>query len=134
MAIGKRETGRAVIEDARSPSGNGMAGCTLRRGGGKSSRDMVGYVPTHRRGPLEIRLVAAIAIRGFEKVVVVQMAAGAGRRCRRHMRSGQSKARRVVIETCRRPTYCVMAHRTIRRGKLRTRRRVHRIIRLLPSR
>jgi hypothetical protein len=134
MAIGKLESGRAVIEDARSPSGNGMAGCTLRRGGRKSSRDMVGYVPTHRRGPLEIRLVAAIAIRGFEKVVVAHMAGGAGRRCRRHMRSGQSKPSLAVIETYGCPTHCIVAHRTVRCRKLRTRRRVHRIIRLVPGR
>jgi hypothetical protein len=47
---------------------------------------------------------------------------------------GQRKPGRAVIEACRRPTYCVMAYRTIRRRKLRSRRRVQGIIRLLPSR
>ena len=62
------------------------------------------------------------------------MAGNARRRRRGHVRSRQSKPGQAVIETCGRPTYCAVAYRTIRCRKLRTRRRVYRIIRLLPGR
>ena len=78
--------------------------------------------------------MAAKTIRRTEGVVVVHVAGGAGRRRWRHVRSLQSKAGLAVVEYRRRPTYCVMAYRTVRCRKLSTRRRVHRIIRLLPGR
>ena len=62
------------------------------------------------------------------------MAGNAGRRGRRDVHAGQGKPRRSVIERCRRPTYRVMAYGTVRCRKLRTRRGVHRIIRLVPRR
>ena len=134
MAIGQRETGRIVIKDSRGPGGNRVACCTLRRACWKSSRDVVRYTPTKRLGALEIRLVATIAVRRTECVVVVHMAGGTGRRRRRHMRSGQSEPGSAVVKSCRCPTHRRMAHRTIRCRKLRARRGVHRIVRLLPGR
>ena len=78
--------------------------------------------------------VPAIGRRDRQSIVVVHVAGNA--RCPRwgNVHPCQGKAGRAVIEGCRRPAYCVMAHRTVRRRKLRTRRRVDGIIRLLPGR
>jgi hypothetical protein len=75
------------------------------------------------------RVTAAVQ-RGLQIIIVIDVA-----RCAGHVgvAIGQRKPSRAVIETCCRPTDCVMAYRTIRRRKLRSRRRVNRIIRLLPS-
>jgi hypothetical protein len=62
------------------------------------------------------------------------MARRAGGRRRGNVQPSQGKPRRAVIESCRRPTHCGMADRTVRRRELRTRRRVHWIIGLLPGR
>ena len=134
MAIGQWETSCTVIKDSRGPGGNRVARCTLRRRGWKSGRDVVRYVSAKRLGAQESRLVAAIAIRRTEGVVVVHMAGGAGRRRRRHVRSSQRKPGSAVVEICRRPTHCCMTYRTVGRCKLRARRGVHRIVRLLPGR
>jgi hypothetical protein len=134
VGIGQRETGCAVVENSRSPGRNRVARCTLRGCNWKSGRNVVRHVPAERRGALESCLVAAVAVRRAQCVVVVHMARGASGRRRGHVRSGQGKPRLAVIETCRRPAYCRMAYRTVPYRKLRTRCRVHRIIRLLPSR
>ena len=76
------------------------------------------------------RVTAAVQ-RGLQIIIVTDVAGCAG-----HVgvAIGQRKPSRAVIETCRCPTDRVMAHRTVRRRKLRTCRRVHGIVRLLPSR
>jgi hypothetical protein len=76
----------------------------LRGGGRKSSRDVI-----RQRGALEGGLVAAEAVRGFEKVVVVDVAGGTRRRRGRHVRSGQGKPGDAVIERGCIPTHCGMA-------------------------
>jgi hypothetical protein len=134
VSIGQRETGCTVIEYSRSPSRNRVARCTLRRRDWESCRNVVRYVPAKRRGALESRLVTAVTVRRTQRVIVVHMAGGASRRRRGCMSSGQGKPGLAVIESCRRPTYRAMAYRTVPYRKLRTRRRVHRIVRLLPSR
>jgi len=78
--------------------------------------------------------VTAVTVRRTQRVIVVHVARGARRRRRGCMRSGQGKPGLAVIESCRRPTYRTMAYRTIPYRKLRTRRRVHWIGGLLPSR
>jgi len=75
-----------VIENARSPSGNRVAGRTLRRRDWKSSRHVIRNVTAHRDGALEGGLVAAVAIRGFDGVVVGEVAGGAGSGRWGHMR------------------------------------------------
>ena len=100
----------------------------------KPCRDVVRYRPPNRCSALESCLVAPIAIRRAEGVVVVDVTGGAGRRGWGHVRSGQGKPGRAVVKSCRRPTNCCVADRTVRCRKLRTRRGVHRIIRLLPGR
>ncbi len=78
------------------------------------------------------RLVAAVAIRGIERVVVVDMAGSTGRRRRRHVRSGERKSGHAVIERGRVPARCRVAGGAVRGRKGCARRRVHGIIRLLP--
>jgi hypothetical protein len=79
MAIGQRETRCTVIKDSCSPSGDRVAGCTLRRAGWKSSGDVIRYASAQCLGALESRLVAPVTVRRTEGVVVVHMAGDAGR-------------------------------------------------------
>jgi hypothetical protein len=111
-----------------------VARCARRSRSREPRRDVIRYVPANRRRALESCLVASIAIRRAEGVVVVDVTGGAGRRGWGHVRSGQGKPGRAVVKSCRRPTNCCMADRTVRWRKLRTRRGVHRIVRLLPGR
>ena len=115
MPVGQQEPGRAVIEDARSPSCNRVA----RRASRCRRRECGGNMVRHRsadvRGAEKYRLVAAVTIRGIERVVVVHMARRAGGRRRGHVRSGQGKSRDAVIERRRSPARCRMAIGAIHR-------------------
>lgn len=75
--------------------------------------------------------VAAVRRRNRQIVIVVDMAGGTG-----HIGVAirQQEARRAVIEDRRGPGNRVMAARAVAYGKGRTGRRVHRIVRPLPSR
>jgi hypothetical protein len=110
-----------------------MAECTLRCRGRDSSGDVVGNVAAHGGGALEGGLVAAIAIRRFDGVVVGDMAGDTGSRRRRHVRSGQGKPGNAVIERRCVPTLRRMTYGTIRRRKHGPRGGVRRTIRLLPG-
>src|ERR1700730_12714665 len=68
---------------------------------------------------------------GRQRIVVVDVTRSAGHA---GMAIGEWEPCGAVIETCRSPTYCCVAYRAVSYRKLRTRRRVHRIIRLLPGR
>jgi len=59
---------------------------------------VVRHRAANRCGAQEDRLVAAVAIRRIECVVVVDMAGSAGRWRRRHVRPRQGKAGHAVIE------------------------------------
>jgi hypothetical protein len=100
MGIGQREASCSVIENSRGPGGDRVARGTLRRRGREPGRDVVRYVPANCRGALEIRLVAPITVRRIECVVVAQMAGGAERRRRGHVRSGQGKPRGAMVKRC----------------------------------
>ena len=95
---------------------------------------MVWYVSTNRLRGVPGRLVAAHAIGRGQRIVVADMAGGAGRRRRRHVSANQRKAGRAVIERRAIPAQGGMALRTVRRGEGCTRCRVHRIVGLLPGR
>ena len=83
--------------------------------------------------------MAAIAVRvcRSERVVVIDVAVGAGVHfsCRGHLvRTHQRPSRRCMVERNVRPQRGVVAGRTIRRGKGGARRRMRRVIGLLPRR
>lgn len=94
---------RCMIEHDRCPVGGGMAGVT-------SGGEGCGYV-TWIRGSGEILLMAAVAIRGQRRVVVVCVASCA---CDRSVCAGQREHRRV-IERRRGPVTGRVAESAIRR-------------------
>jgi hypothetical protein len=85
VAVVCREPG--VVERGSGPGCGGMAGLA---GGGESCRGMVRV-----RGPVVVRLVAGVAVRGQGGVVVVHVTTGAGHR---GVRAGQGKRRVVVVK------------------------------------
>lgn len=62
MAIGQWESGGAVVEYSRCPSGDRMARCALCGRRGKSSRDVIRNASAQRCCALEIRLMATVTI------------------------------------------------------------------------
>src|ERR1700730_18869452 len=97
----QRETRGAVVECASGPGGNGMAGGALRGRRREARSHLIGYISTDGSGALERSGVAAIAVRGIQRVVVVGMAGSArGRKERAHQRQTGD----AVIERSWRPT------------------------------
>lgn len=95
---------------------------------------MIGHVPADRRRALESRGVAAVAVGRAQRIVVTDVAGGARRRVRRHVRAHQRESRNAVIERGRSPARGRVAIRAIRGGERRAGRRVHRLIRVVPIR
>jgi len=130
MRAGQRETGGAVVERSGVPTFGGMASRAIRRRksrpGGRVYRGG-GLLPSRQMASG----VAAVVRRYRQSVVVVDMARSAG-----HVGVpvGQQEARGAVIEDRRGPGNGVVASRAVGHAKSRARRRVHWIIRLLPSR
>src|ERR1700682_3933216 len=91
----QRKTRGAVVERAGSPGGNGMARGTLRGRGRESCRDVIRYISTDGGGALEGSRVAAIAVRGIQRVVVIGVAGSA--RCR-EVRAHQRKSGNAMVE------------------------------------
>jgi hypothetical protein len=88
----------AVIKLAVGPGGDGVAGCAGRRAARKSGGNVIGNVAAHGSGSVPVRQMAAHAVRGFQGVVVADVAGSAGRWSGRHMRADQSEAGQAVIE------------------------------------
>jgi hypothetical protein len=103
-------------------------GCRRRETG----TDVIRYSSADGGGAQESRLVAAVAISGIESVIVVYVTGRAGRRRRRHMRSGQGETRNTMIEGCCAPACRRVAMGTIHRSKSGAGSRVHRSSGLLP--
>ena len=97
MAIRQRKACRVVIENSCSPGGNRVARRAGRTGSREPRRDVIRYRPANCRGADESCLVAPIAVRRIERVVVAHMAGGAGRWRWRHVRSGQRKPGNAVV-------------------------------------
>lgn len=98
---------------------------------------MVRHCAAKRRRAIPRRLVAPVTIRvrGSKGVIVSHVTVGTGidlARRRHLVRARQSPTRRGVIEGYVGPQRRVMAGGAIGRGKGRSRRRVRRVIRLLP--
>jgi hypothetical protein len=98
MRIGQWESRGVVIENSRSPRGDGVAGRTRGSGGWETGRDVIRNVAADRRCALERSRVAPVTIGGIERVVVADVAGRARRWRRRHVCAGQSKSCNAVIE------------------------------------
>ena len=97
----QRKSRGGVVEFSRSPGGNGMARGTLRGRYWEARSDVIRYISADSSGALESGGVAAIAVRGIQRVVVIRMAGSArGRKVRAHQR----KSGNAVIERGRIPT------------------------------
>ena len=110
-----------------------MAGGASGSRGREPRGDMVWHGPANRCGAEKSRLMASIAICRIEGVVVVDMAGSAGRGRRRHMRAGQGKPSRAMVEGRCIPTHRRVTHRAIRCRESRPGGGMHRIVRLLPG-
>ena len=130
MRPGQRKGSCVVVERSRSPSGDWMAGGALRSCRWETRRDVIRYISADSSGALERSRVAAIAVCGIQRVVVIRMAGSArGRKVRAHQRkSGNAVIERCCVPTCRGVAVGAIPHR-----KSCTRRRMHRIIRSLPG-
>ena len=117
VRIGQREPSGAVIEHARGPSRNRMATCALPGSGWEAGRNVIRNIPADGRGALECRRMAAVAIRGIQRIIITHVAGGACRRRRRHMRSSQRKAGGAVIKRRRRKAHGRVAIRAVGYGK-----------------
>lgn len=78
--------------------------------------------------------MAAHAVRGVQRVVIVDMTGRAGRRRGRSVCAGQSETSHAVVKRRRVPALGGMAGRAARRCKSRPGGRVYRVCRLLPFR
>ena len=126
----QRETRGAVVELSGSPGGNGMARGTLRRRRWETCTHVIRYISTDGSGALERGCVAAVAVRGIQRVVVIRMAGSARRG---EVRAHQCKSGDAVVERCPIPTCGGVAVGAIPYRKGCTRRRMHRVVRSLPG-
>ena len=134
VAVSQREAKRQVVKFPIRPFGDGVALRACGRGGREAGRNVVRDVAAKRRRLVPIRKMAADAIRGIQRVVVVDVARGTGCRSRRHVRPCQGKAGYAVVEGSRIPALGGVAVGAVGGGECRAGRRVHRIIGLLPVR
>jgi hypothetical protein len=110
VRTGQRKGRGVVVKRPGSPSGNGMTS-GARRGSGRETRsDVVRHIATDGGGALERRRVAAIAIRGIQCVVAVDVA---GRARRGQMCTHQREACGAVIERSGSPGGNGMARRAL---------------------
>ena len=98
VRVGKRKAGAAVIENAVSPGGDGVASGTRRGSGREICGDVIGNIAAESLGAVPSRLVTAQAVGGSQIVVVADVAREAGSRCRRHVSANKSEARGSVVE------------------------------------
>ena len=117
VAIRKWEAERSVIKRSRAPGSDGMALRTGRGGSRKAGLDVIGNVTAERRRAVPAAEVTSHAVRGVQRIIIVHMARGAWRWRRRHVRAGESKTGRAVIEGSRVPTRSSVAVRAIRNRK-----------------
>jgi hypothetical protein len=127
---GQGKPGGAVIETRRCPTYRCMAYGAVRCRKLRTRRGVHRIICLLPGRQMASR-VPAIGRGDRQSIVVVDVARSAG-----HvgMAIGQRKPGRAVVKSCRRPTHRRMAQRTVRCRKRRTRRGVHRIVRLLPGR
>jgi hypothetical protein len=98
----ERETRGAVVKRSSCPRSDRMAGRALRSGGWEARSHVIRYVSTNCGGALKRSGMAAIAVRGIQRVVVIGMAGSARRRSMRprQRKSGHTMVERRTIPTC----------------------------------
>ena len=122
-----------MIEFAVGPGGNRVARGARGRRGGEPRGDVIRNVAAERLRFVPIRQMAAHAVGGTQRVVVIDVAGCAGRGIRRLVRSQQRKTGDAVIEGDIGPARRIVTIGAIRSRKGRARRRVWRIICFLPG-
>lgn len=130
VAVGQREARCAVIEFSVRPLGDRM---TTGAGGGrawKSRGDVIRDTAAQRGGALPSSLMASQAIRGSQRIVIVDVALRARRR---EVRPDEREAGDPVVERRTVPASGCVAIRAICRRERRTGRRMHWRGGLLPS-
>jgi hypothetical protein len=123
-----------VVELAVGPLGDRMARRASRCCRGETGRNVIWHTSAEGRRAVPCRQVAAHAVRGVQRVVIVDVTGRAGRRRGRSVCAGQSETSHAVVKRRRVPALGGMAGRAIRRGKCRPGSRVHGVRRLLPFR
>ena len=127
---GQREACSAVVERSSSPGSYRMAGGALCSRDWETRSNVIRYISADGGGALERSRVAAIAVRGIQRVVVIRMAGSARRG---EVRAHQCKSGDAVVERCPIPTCGGVAVRAIPHRKGCTRRRMHWVVRALPG-
>ena len=133
MPIRQREAKRGMVKLSRRPGRDRVAGSASRSRDGEVCGNVIWNRPSQSLRTEEGGLMAAVAVGRTQRVVVVHMARGAGRRRRRHVRSNQREACRAMVKSCASPTRRGVTIRAVCGGKAWSGGRVHRIIGLLPS-
>ena len=82
MRPGQGESRGAVVKLSGSPSSDRMARCALCGGVREPGRDVIRDSAADGDRPIPITYMASITVRGVQRVIVVDMAGGAGRRSR----------------------------------------------------
>ncbi len=130
VRIRQREARGAMIELAVGPNGDGMAGGAGRRGRREIRSHVVGDIAANGLRAVPSGSVAGHAIAAAERVVIVDMALGAG--CG-GMRASQSKSGNAMVECSGVPTFGRVAVGTVDRSKGRAGSGVYGIVGLLPG-
>lgn len=98
MAVRQWKTKRGVIEFAVCPFRDGMALRASRRGVWETGSDVIRHAATEAWRFVPIGQMTSDAVGRIQRVVIADVARGAGSRRRRHVRAGESEAGNAVIE------------------------------------
>lgn len=111
-----------MIEFAIGPGSDRVTARTGCRSGREVGSDVIRNVTAEGLRFVPIRLMTRQAVRGVQRVIVVDVAGGAGRRSRRHVRANKRETGDAVIKRSRVPTLGRVALGTIRGGERSARR------------
>ena len=133
VPIRQRKAGGIVVKNSRGPGGDRVASGACGRRRWEPGRNVVRNIAANRGGALEGSRMASVTICRAERVVVADVARCARRGGRRHVRSGQRKSGRAVIERRRGPARRVVAGGAIHRRECRPGCGVYGIVGALPG-
>ena len=104
VALSQRKAECGVIKFSVGPLGDGVALSASGRVIRKAYLIVIGNACAESGGAIPIGKMAAVAICGIQRVVIADVAGGAGRWRRRRVRADQCESGLAVIERCRIPT------------------------------